>query len=149
MNNKGNQNKDYLDDFGLYVTKDSKDNPYKSQEYDLYSQISKEPIVEEKQDKIIINNTTSIRNEEKEMLLEKDENTKDIGMLFLGFGILFFVLIVFVPQIYLANNIYYASKNINYLRAQKEALIDENMQLQQKLENKKFNFLTLEIDEIE
>ncbi|MDE6885996.1 MAG: hypothetical protein K2P17_03025 [Helicobacteraceae bacterium] len=149
MNNKDNQNKDYLDDFGLYATKDSKDNPYKSQEYDLYSQILKEPIVDEKQDKIIINNTTSIRNEEKEMLLEKDENTKDIGMLFLGFGILFFVLIVFMPQIYLANNIYYASKNINYLRAQKEALIDENMQLQQKLENKKFNFLTLEIDEIE
>lgn len=91
----------------------------------------------------------SVGLDEKEALISlENEYNSDIGVLFIAYGILFFIVIVFMPQIYLANNIYYASKDINYLKTQKEALKDENAELQQKLESLKFNFLTLEIDEI-
>lgn len=91
----------------------------------------------------------NVRLDEKEALISlEDEKSSDIGALFIAYGILFFIVIVFMPQIYLANNIYYASKDINYLKTQKEALKDENAELQQKLESLKFNFLTLEIEEI-
>lgn len=72
----------------------------------------------------------------------------EISALFVAYAILILVLLLFMPQVYLANNIYYASKNINYLKSQREALRDENGDLQQKLESLKFNFLTLEIEEI-
>lgn len=87
---------------------------------------------------------------EKDAILEPNRISKqsEIGALFVAYTILFFVLLLFMPQIYLANNIYYASKNINYLKSQREALRDENGDLQQKLESLKFNFLTLEIEEI-
>ena len=92
--------------------------------------------------------------DEKEMLLQPQQFNKkldkqsEIGALFVAYAILFFILLLFMPQVYLANNIYYASKNINYLKSQREALRDENGDLQQKLESLKFNFLTLEIEEI-
>ena len=79
---------------------------------------------------------------------KKIDKQSEIGALFVAYVILFFILLLFMPQVYLANNIYYASKNINYLKSQKEALRDENGDLQQKLESLKFNFLTLEIEEI-
>lgn len=85
---------------------------------------------------------------EKEDLLDDSSEGIDINSIFLAYAILFFMLLVFVPKIYLSNNIYYSSKNINYLQAQKEALRNENSDLQKKLESAKFGFLTLDIDEI-
>ncbi len=89
--------------------------------------------------------------EEKQALIE-DFDSKNEGisfkMIFIAYGLLFLILLIFIPKVYLANNIYYASKNINYLKAQKEALKDENSELQQRLESMKFNFLTLDIEEI-
>lgn len=92
----------------------------------------------------------SVFSDEREMLLhpQKLHKQSEIGALFVAYAILFFILLLFMPQVYLANNIYYASKNINYLKSQREALRDENGNLQQKLESLKFNFLTLEIEEI-
>lgn len=92
----------------------------------------------------------SVFSDEREMLLhpQKLHKQSEIGALFVAYAILFFILLLFMPQVYLANNIYYASKNINYLKSQREALRDENGDLQQKLESLKFNFLTLEIEEI-
>lgn len=92
----------------------------------------------------------SVFSDEREMLLhpQKLHKQSEIGALFIAYTILFLILLLFMPQIYLANNIYYASKNINYLKSQREALRDENGNLQQKLESLKFNFLTLEIEEI-
>lgn len=87
---------------------------------------------------------------EKEALFKtrKIDKQSEIGALFVAYTILFLILLLFMPQIYLANNIYYTSKNIHYLKSQREALRDENGDLQQKLESLKFNFLTLEIEEI-
>ncbi len=92
----------------------------------------------------------SVFSDEREMLLhpQKLHKQSEIGALFVAYAILFLILLLFMPQVYLANNIYYASKNINYLKSQREALRDENGNLQQKLESLKFNFLTLEIEEI-
>lgn len=88
---------------------------------------------------------------EKETLvdnLEYDGKGIDLGAIFIAYVIFFLIIFVFIPKIYLANNIYYISKDINYLQSQKEALRDENAELKQKLESMKFNFLTLDIEEI-
>ena len=47
-------------------------------------------------------------------------------------------LVLFVPKIYLANNIYYTSKDINKLYANYVSLKEENRFLQQQLEDMKF-----------
>lgn len=113
-------------------------------------------LTDEALDEILSKNTdnknTQISNDEKNTLLSEDDihhNGIDINSIALGYGILLFILVVFIPKIYLANNIYYASKNINYLQAQKESLKNENLELQKSLESTKFNFLTLDIEEIQ
>ncbi|PLY11254.1 MAG: hypothetical protein C0626_01410 [Arcobacter sp.] len=47
-------------------------------------------------------------------------------------------LVLFFPKIYLANNIYYISKDINKLYANYISLKEENRFLQQQLEDMKF-----------
>ena len=89
--------------------------------------------------------------DEKEDLLDHldDENEGiEIKDIFFAYAILFLCAIFFVPKIYLSSNIYYISKEINDLQSRKEALKAENAELQQRLESVKFNFLTLEIEEI-
>ena len=54
------------------------------------------------------------------------------------FSILLFALIVFIPKIYLRNNIYYVSKDINRLYSHYISLKEENKFLQQQLEDAKF-----------
>ncbi|RAX54683.1 hypothetical protein CCY99_02665 [Helicobacter sp. 16-1353] len=97
-----------------------------------------------------MNDINEVNADEKQALLENLEEDEgiDLGAIFVAYGIFFLVILVFMPKIYLANNIYYASRDINYLQAQKEALKNENSELQQQLESTKFNFLTLDIEEI-
>ena len=52
--------------------------------------------------------------------------------------ILIFSLILFFPKIYLKNNIYYVSKDINKLYAHYISLQEENKFLVQQLEDEKF-----------
>jgi regulator of replication initiation timing len=47
-------------------------------------------------------------------------------------------LAIFVPKIYLRNNIYYISKDINKLYSHYISLIEENTFLRQQLEDAKF-----------
>ena len=56
----------------------------------------------------------------------------------LVFSLLALALILFFPKIYLANNIYYVSKDINKLYAHYTSLKEENRFLQQQLEDMKF-----------
>lgn len=100
-----------------------------------------------------MNNKENIKvnlKEKEELFSEVGQRAEgiDINSIFLAYAILFFMLAVFMPKIYLSSNIYYSSKNINYLQSQKEALKNENSDLQKKLESAKFGFLTLDIDEI-
>ena len=54
------------------------------------------------------------------------------------FGILFVVLALTIPKIYLRNNIYYISKDINRLYSHYNSLKEENKFLRQQLEDAKF-----------
>jgi cell division protein FtsL len=51
---------------------------------------------------------------------------------------MFLVLIFFMPKIYLRNNIYYISKDINKLHSHYVSLKEENKFLQQQLEKMKY-----------
>lgn len=53
-------------------------------------------------------------------------------------GMLVAALVLFVPKIYLTNNIYYVSKDINKMYAHYTSLKEENRFLQQQLEDMKF-----------
>lgn len=104
------------------------------------------PLQEPSETKNSIDSSVSIS--EKDLILQPQSKQSEVSALFIAYMILFVMLLIFMPQIYLANNIYTSSKNINFLKSQKEALRDENGDLQKKLESVKFNFLTLEIEEI-
>lgn len=52
--------------------------------------------------------------------------------------ILGIALVLFIPKIYLTNNIYYVSKDINKLYAHYTSLKEENKFLAQQLEDMKF-----------
>lgn len=54
------------------------------------------------------------------------------------FSILLIALILFVPKLYIMNNIYYKSKDINKLYAHYISLKEENKFLAQQLEDMKF-----------
>ena len=58
--------------------------------------------------------------------------------LFIVLGSLFLALFLFFPKIFLANNIYYVSKDINKLYAHYISLKEENKFLAQQLEDMKF-----------
>jgi len=51
---------------------------------------------------------------------------------------MFFLLALFVPKIYLRNNIYYVSKDINKLYSSYVSLKEESIFLKQQLEDTKF-----------
>ena len=51
---------------------------------------------------------------------------------------MFLVLALFMPKIYLRNNIYYISKDINKLHSQNISLKEENKFLDQQLEKMKY-----------
>lgn len=51
---------------------------------------------------------------------------------------LMFALVLFIPKIYLRNNIYYMSKDINKMYAHYISLQEENRFLEQQLEDMKF-----------
>ena len=80
--------------------------------------------------------------------LDNDCEGIELRHIFFAYAILFLCVVFFAPKIYLSSNIYYTSKDINELQSIKEALKAENAELQQRLESVKFNFLTLEIEEI-
>ncbi len=54
------------------------------------------------------------------------------------FVILILTLVLYVPKIYLRNNIYYVSKDVNKLYAHYISLKEENRFLAQQLEDMKF-----------
>lgn len=58
--------------------------------------------------------------------------------LLIVFAILILTLVLYVPKIYLRNNIYYVSKDVNKLYAHYTSLKEENRFLAQQLEDMKF-----------
>ncbi len=61
-----------------------------------------------------------------------------INSLIIVLSILLFALALYFPKIYLRNNIYYVSKDVNKLYAHYISLQEENRFLSQQLEDMKF-----------
>ncbi len=79
---------------------------------------------------------------EKQLLADSvKEDAKSVlniyGFLIVIFSIII-VLLIAVPKVYLANQIYYDSKEIQRLRVQVEALKEERILLKRKIEAMKF-----------
>ncbi|AJC94453.1 hypothetical protein [Campylobacter volucris] len=76
--------------------------------------------------------------EDKYELLDsiKTEENKNLSLRHLSYAgvILIFALLVFFPQIYIRNQIYYISRDIADLRSQEWVLDEENKELQRQLE---------------
>ena len=80
----------------------------------------------------------------KSVLLEghshatKEEKNLGLNQLLFAALCLLFVLLVFVPKIYITSNIYYLSRDIASLRTQEGVLSEENKELSKRLENMRF-----------
>jgi len=94
-------------------------------------------------------NALNLKNEEdnektKNVLLQGYENAvkedKNLNFNHLLFVALLasFALVLFVPQIYIRNQIYYLSREITTLRSEENVLNEENKELKRKLENMRF-----------
>jgi len=70
--------------------------------------------------------------------LTKKRKLNSTNSLIMVLSVLFICLALFFPKIYLANNIYYVSKDINKLYAHYISLKEENKFLAQQLEDMKF-----------
>jgi cell division protein FtsL len=71
-------------------------------------------------------------------LTKKKDYFNSVNSLIIVFTVLFLALIIWMPKIYLQNNIYYISKNINKLYSQYISLKEENKFLEQQLEKMKY-----------
>jgi hypothetical protein len=69
-------------------------------------------------------------------ILKKNDDNKNISIdtYLLMIGILFATILVFSPQLYIKNNIYYVSRKINALYLQYQILKDENKVLKRQYE---------------
>ncbi|PAF47173.1 hypothetical protein BKH41_07785 [Helicobacter sp. 12S02232-10] len=88
-----------------------------------------------------------IKEHEKEELLFEEEHTKGLSVnaLFAAYMILVFSLIVLLPKIYLASNIYYVSRDIAKLQTQENLLKEENHRLERELEDVRFKYLMMDL----
>ena len=68
-----------------------------------------------------------------------DRNNLSIDTYLLVLGIFMALVLVFAPQIYIKNSIYYKSRSINQLYIKYQTLKEENKQLQRELETIYFN----------
>lgn len=94
-------------------------------------------------------NLISIEAQEKEEILENvlDEDANiSFRFVMICLCVMFLVFLLFLPKIYIRNNIYYASRNIIQLQAQLDSLNEENKFIKKQLENIKFKNLTQELD---
>lgn len=87
-------------------------------------------------------------DEREAILNDIDLSAKEIPfkVVFIAFCFMAIVLALFIPKIYVRNNIYYASRNIIQLQTQIDSLSEENKHIRKQLEDIKFKNLTQELD---
>lgn len=88
-----------------------------------------------------------ISNDEKEGLVSFSESTSGLEKfdLVMAFFVVLLIMSVFVPKIFISNNIYYTSREIARLHAEKELLHEERMRLQREIELINNKHLMLEL----
>lgn len=95
------------------------------------------------------NAESHLESSEREAVLDDlDLNTKEIPfkLVLITLCLMALALVLFIPKIYVRNNIYYASRNIIKLQAQIDSLREENKHIKKQLEDIKFRNLTQELD---
>ncbi len=90
-----------------------------------------------------------ISSDEKEELINFSVKTRGLSRfhLVMSFFVVFLILSVFIPKIFISNNIYYASREISKLNSEKELLREEKMRLQREVEIIDNKHLLLELGE--
>lgn len=88
-----------------------------------------------------------ISNDEKEGLVTFKKTKEGVGKfnLFVAFFVILLITSIFIPKIFISNNIYYISREISRLHAEKELLHEERMRLQREVENINDKHLMLEL----
>lgn len=91
---------------------------------------------------------TSLTQEEKDLLTDVRENIVAFSSqtILIALSAMIIALALFIPKIYIRNNIYYTSRNIIQLQTQLDSLNEENKHIKKQLEDIKFNNLTYELD---
>lgn len=93
-----------------------------------------EPKPEPKPEKIVIKPKITTFRDDISALYETPAQNLSKTSLFIAFGIAFLVMISTLPKIFIANEIYYTSRDIGTLRDKLGVLNEENRELKSKLE---------------
>ena len=93
-----------------------------------------EPKPEPKPEKIVIKPKIATFRDDISELYETPAQNLSKTSLFIAFGIAFLVMIATLPKIFIANEIYYTSRDIGTLRDKLGVLNEENRELKSKLE---------------
>lgn len=93
-----------------------------------------EPQPEPKDEKIVIKPKITTFRDDISALYETPTQNLSKTSLFIAIGIAFLVMIVTLPKIFIANEIYYTSRDIGTLRDKLGVLNEENRELKSKLE---------------
>ncbi|MDY5466422.1 MAG: hypothetical protein SPF98_02355 [Campylobacter sp.] len=93
-----------------------------------------EPKSEQKDEKIVIKPKITTFRDDISALYETPAQNLSKTSLFIAFGIAFLVMIATLPKIFIANEIYYTSRDIGTLRDKLGVLNEENRELKSKLE---------------
>lgn len=84
--------------------------------------------------------------EKEELFFDDPKKGLDINALFWAYVILIFSLVIVLPKIYLASNIYYVSRDISKLQTQENLLKEENNRLERDLEDVRFKYLMMNLN---
>ncbi|MCI7550634.1 MAG: hypothetical protein MSA33_09385 [Campylobacter sp.] len=90
--------------------------------------------IEPKPEKIVIKPKITTFRDDISALYETPAQNLSKTSLFIAFGIAFLVMIATLPKIFIANEIYYTSRDIGTLRDKLGVLNEENRELKSKLE---------------
>lgn len=93
-----------------------------------------EPKPESKDEKIVIKPKITTFRDDISALYETPAQNLSKTSLFIAIGIAFLVMIATLPKIFIANEIYYTSRDIGTLRDKLGVLNEENRELKSKLE---------------
>ena len=93
-----------------------------------------EPKPEPKDEKIVIKPKITTFRDDISALYETPAQNLSKTSLFIAIGIAFLVMIATLPKIFIANEIYYTSRDIGTLRDKLGVLNEENRELKSKLE---------------
>ncbi|MDO7253441.1 hypothetical protein [Helicobacter cappadocius] len=86
------------------------------------------------------------KNEKEELFFDDEKKGLNINALFWAYVILAFSLVIVLPKIYLASNIYYISRDISKLQTQENLLKEENNRLERELEDVRFKYLMMNLN---